>query len=223
MVAFLRERQNKMPDNACLTGCTTPSENLPAAIIRFGVTSKSLNFIPSISKIMKTKTRKPATLILAIMTMTFICLFAKAQVPPPGKYNTTNYPDDRKAIEALRAVSDSSVHLNDDYIAVGPEGKVSYGFEQWKKCFTDNNFTFKSVKLVPGTYILRVYNGDAAVKTLVLDVVIATPGGDIAITVIRTETYIKENGKWYFVSGQGTKKATAEEKEKLGTKILDKN
>ena len=56
-----------------------------------------------------------------------------AQVPPSGKYNTTNYPEDRKAIEALGTAEDSLVHLNDDYIAVGPEGKVSYGYDEWKK------------------------------------------------------------------------------------------
>ncbi|WP_295791722.1 nuclear transport factor 2 family protein [Mucilaginibacter sp.] len=154
--------------------------------------------------------------------MVLAAAYAKAQ-PPAGKYNTTNYPEDRKAIEALNTQQDNSQYLNDDYIAVGPEGKVSYGFEEWKKGFNDNNFTFKSVKLVPGTYILRIYNGDAAVKSLVADVVFSTPKGDVAITVIRTETYIKENGKWYFVSGQGTKKATDEEKEKLGTKVLEKN
>ncbi len=168
---------------------------------------------------------KPTKLkmMMATAIMLLSTVYAIAQVPPAGKYNITNYPEDRKAIEALNAAQDNSQYLNDDYIAVGPEGKVSYGFEQWKKGFTDNSFTFKSVKLVPGTYILRIYNGDAAVKHLVADVVFATPKGDIAITVIRTETYIKENGKWYFVSGQGTKKATEEEKEKMGTKVSEKN
>ena len=159
-------------------------------------------------------------MMLAAVMMMLSTVYAIAQVPAPGKYNTTSYPEDRKAIEALNTSKDNSQYLNDDYIAVGPEGKVSYGFEEWKKGFTDNNFTFKSVRLVPGTYILRIYNGDAAVKSLVADVVFATPKGDVAITVIRTETYIKENGRWYFVSGQGTKKASEEEKEKLGTKVL---
>jgi hypothetical protein len=162
-------------------------------------------------------------MMMVAATVLLSAVYAIAQVPAASKYNTTNYPEDRKAIEALNTQQDNSQYLNDDYIAVGPEGKVSYGFEEWKKGFTDNNFTFKSVKLVPGTYILRVYNGDAAVKHLVVDVVFATPKGDVAITVIRTETYIKENGKWYFVMGQGTKKATDEEKEKLGTKVSEKN
>jgi hypothetical protein len=168
------------------------------------------------------KTNKLKMMMAAVMVL-LSTVYAIAQVPTAGKYNTTSYPEDRKAIEALNTLQDNSQYLNDDYIAVGPEGKVSYGFEEWKKGFTDNKFTFKSVKPVPGAYILRVYNGDAAVKNMIVDVVFATPKGDIAITVIRTETYIKENGKWYFVSGQGTKKATEEEKEKLGTKVVNKN
>jgi uncharacterized protein YchJ len=53
---------------------------------------------------------------------------------------------------------------------------------------------------------------------MILDVVFSTPGGDFSITVIRTETYIKQNGKWYFVAGQGTKLATKEELEGIGKK-----
>jgi hypothetical protein len=156
-------------------------------------------------------------LVTAIIVL-FVSTTTMAQVPPAGKYNTTNYPEDRKAIEALVMINDSAVYLNDDYIAVGPEGRVSYGFEQWKQGFAEKGATFKSITPRPGTYILRVYNGDAAVKNMILDVVFATPGGDMSITVIRTETYIKQKGKWYFVGGQGTKLATKEELEGMGKK-----
>ena len=156
-------------------------------------------------------------MVTAIIVL-FVSTTTMAQVPPSGKYNTTNYPEDRKAIEALGMINDSTVYLNDDYIAVGPEGKVSYGFEEWKKGFTDKGATFKSVTPRPGTYILRVYNGDAAVKNMILDVVFSTPGGDMSITVVRSETYIKQKGKWYFVGGQGTKLATKEELEGMGKK-----
>ncbi len=134
-----------------------------------------------------------------------------AQVAPTGKYNTSNYSKDRKEIELVSSRMDSTQFLNDDMIAVGPEGRVSYGFEQWKQGFAENGAKFKSVKPVPGTYVLRVYNGNAAVKNVVVDVVFDTPKGDMAITVVRTETYIKQNGKWYFVAGQGTKKLTEAE------------
>lgn len=127
--------------------------------------------------------------------------------PPPGKYNTTNYPDDRNAINALRNLPDSATHLNDDYIAVGPEGHISYGLEQWQQGFKATGVKFKAVRPVMGASFMRVYNGDTAVKNMIADIVFDTPKGDMNITVIRTETYIKENGKWYFVGGQGTKKS----------------
>ena len=153
---------------------------------------------------------------LIIFTLFVFCAMtanmASAQAPA-GKYNITDYPEDRKAIEAIRTRPDSLQHLNDDYIAVGPEGKISYGLAQWKKGFADNKATFKSVTPVPGMYILRIYNGDAAVSFNVLDVVFTTPKGDISIRVIRTETYIKQNGQWYFVSGQGTRSMSKEEFE----------
>lgn len=160
---------------------------------------------------MKRKQRILKMILASFIIMLFHSSAVVAQVPPAGKYNTTNYPEDRKAIEALNAVGDSTIYLNDDYIAVGPEGRVSYGFEQWKKGFTDKGATFKSVNPVPGTYILRIYNGDAAVKNMIVDVVFSMPAGDFNITVVRTETYIKQHGKWYFVGGQGTRVMSKEE------------
>ena len=157
-------------------------------------------------------------IIITVIILFFTSNLVMAQVPPEGKYNTTNYPEDRKAIDILSSKMDTSQFLNDDMIAVGPEGKVSYGFEEWKKGFTDKGATFKSVTPRPGTNILRVYNGDAAVKNMILDVVFAIPGGEMSITVIRTETYIKQHGKWYFVAGQGTKLATKEDMEKTKKK-----
>ena len=159
-------------------------------------------------------TMKLTTIIIFIIISTNV----KAQIPPAGKYNTSNYPTERKAIEIVSSKMDTSQFLNDDLIAVGPEGKVSYGFEEWKKGFTDKNATFKSILPRPGTVILRVYNGDAAVKNMVMDVVFTTPGGDFSNTVVRTETYIKQNGRWYFVAGQGTKLATKEELDNMGKK-----
>ncbi len=102
---------------------------------------------------------------------------AHAQVPPANKYDTSSYPKDRKAIEQLGRKNDSTRFHNDDYMAVGPEGRISYGFDDWKKGFVEEGATFKSVKPVPGTTILRIYNGDAAVKDIILDVVFATTKG----------------------------------------------
>lgn len=144
-------------------------------------------------------------LATAIALVSLSASAAQAQVPPTNKYDTSSYPEDRKAIEQLSRKNDSTRFHNDDYIAVGPEGRISYGFADWKKGFVEEGATFKSVKPVPGTAILRIYNGDAAVKNIVLDVVFATTKGDFPIRVARTETYIKQNGTWYFVAGQGTR------------------
>lgn len=154
-------------------------------------------------------------IIAFVIMLTFIISPALQAQPPAGKYNTTNYPEERKEIALMNRLPDSLKHLNDDYIAVGPEGLISYGLEQWKKGFSDAGVTFKSAKPVPGMSVLRVYNGDAAVNHFVVDVVLSTPTGDLPIRVIRTETFIKQEGKWYFVSGQGTMPTSKAEMEKL--------
>ena len=151
--------------------------------------------------------------VFACMLVAILLVTVKAfcQAPPAGKYNTTNYPEDRKAIGLLSRKNDSTRFLNDDYIAVGPEGRISYGFESWKKGFEEEGAKFKSVMPVPEATILRIYNGDAAVRNLVLDIVFTTTKGDFPIRVVRTETYIKQNGNWYFVAGQGTRVLSKEE------------
>lgn len=151
---------------------------------------------------------------LKILAAFISLLFAQhtyGQIPPANKYNNSSYPEDRKAIEMLGRKNDSTRFNQDDYIAVGPEGRISYGFEAWKQGFREEGATFKSAKPVPGTTTLRIYNGDAAVKTFVLDVVFATKKGDFPIQVVRTETYIKQKGIWYFVAGQGTRVLSKEE------------
>ena len=64
---------------------------------------------------------------------------------------------------------------------------------------------------------------DAAVKNMILDVVFSTPKGYLFITVIRTETYIKQNGKWYFVGGQGTRLANAAEQAEMLKNAIKKD
>jgi hypothetical protein len=148
--------------------------------------------------------------VIALVTL-LLSFDSFSQTPPPNKYDTLSYPEDRKAIAALSRINDSSKFHNDDYIAVGPEGRISYGFEEWQMGFKEEGAKFKSARPVPGSMILRIYNGDAAVKNFILDVVFATTKGDFPIKVVRTETYIKINGKWYFVAGQGTRVLSKDE------------
>ena len=64
---------------------------------------------------------------MAMVTVIFMLHLSTgitAQIPPADIYNTSNYPEDRKAIEALGILADSTACLNDDYISVGAEGMV---------------------------------------------------------------------------------------------------
>ena len=130
---------------------------------------------------------------------------------PAGRFNTANYPEERKAIEEMSSKQDSSKTLTGDYIGVGADGKIAYSFtEEFRNT---NGWKFKSVTPLPGTHFLRVYNADAAVRNVVVDVVFDTPKGDLPLRVARTETYIKQQGKWYMVSAQGTMVLSEEKKE----------
>ena len=160
-----------------------------------------------------------ATAIIAL----FVSKTTMAQVPPAGKYNTTNYPEDRKAIEALGILADSSVYLNDDYISVGAEGMVYYGRIQEENSFKKYDLKFKSVTPVQGTAILRIFDGKTAVSNAILNVIFSSPKGDIHVKVIRSATYVKQMGKWYIVFGQGTMVQTEAELEESMKKSRLKN
>ena len=131
--------------------------------------------------------------------------------PPSGKYNTTNYPDDRKAIKAMRLLDGLGKHCPDDYVTVNPDGKIDYGFEEWKQGFVNAGASFKSVTPVPGMEILRIYEGKTAILNDLLDVVLAAPKGDVKIRVQRVEVFVKQHGGWCFVAGQGTRTLFKEE------------
>jgi hypothetical protein len=54
---------------------------------------------------------------------------------------------------------------------------------------------------------------DAAASNFMLDVFLTSTKGHLPIRVVRTDTYIKTNGSWYFVAGQETKASSNEEYE----------
>jgi hypothetical protein len=162
-------------------------------------------------------------ILATAISMLFVSTTTMAQVPPAGKYNTTNYPEDRKAIEALGILADSSVYLNDDYISVGAEGMVYYGRIQEENSFKKYDLKFKSVTPVQGTAILRIFDGKTAVSNAILNVVFSSPKGDLHVKVIRSATYVKQMGKWYIVFGQGTMVQTEAELEESIKKSLLKN
>lgn len=162
------------------------------------------------------------TIMLAAIMMISVTAIA-AQAVTAGKYNITNYPEDRKAIALLNTVGDSSKHFNDDYISVGAEGRVYYGRQAEETSFNKFGLSFKSVTPVPGTEILRVYNGSGAVHCITFDVVFSSPKGDMYVKVIRSTTYAKITGKWYVVFGQGTVVQTEAELEESMQRALKKH
>ncbi len=166
------------------------------------------------------KTTQRAMIFIFIAFMT---LNAVAQVPPVGKYDTTNYPNDRKIINSIKNSFDQSLSLKDDYVGIGADGKMSFGIPEELQTFVKDSISFKSITPVPGTELLRIFNGTTAIKTKTVDVVFDSPKGDVHFKVIRAETYIKQNGKWYFVLGQGTNFMTQEEFDEYKKAHIIKN
>ena len=116
------------------------------------------------------------------------------------EYMHKNLPDKKKSHE-----KDSETNCKDDIVAVGPEGLRSIGHAKWKKNFDDDKVTFKKVIIVPGTEIVRLYNGgNTAVRNVLMDVTLDTPIGEVNLDVMRLETYIKNGDTWCMVAGQGT-------------------
>jgi hypothetical protein len=140
-----------------------------------------------------------------------VCLPLFAQAPPAGKYDTTSYPEDRAFIQSISNIFDPSLSLNDNSISIGADGSIAYGLDAEFEKFARNGMTFKSVVSVPGTELVRIFDGHTAIKTKIADVVFSTPEGDLHFKVIRAETYIKKDGRWYYVLGQGTNFMTQEE------------
>lgn len=150
---------------------------------------------------------------LTIVIIIIVAVFTKlsAQMPPVGKYNTSNYQKDRQLIMAIRNNFDTSLSLKDNYVGVGAGGRILYGVAEHVKAFQQLGWGFKSFSPVTGTSLLRIFNGTTAIKTEIVDVIFSSPKGDLSYKVIRTDTYIKQNGKWFYVMGQGTNYQTDEE------------
>lgn len=153
--------------------------------------------------------------LIVVVIFSPIAYAAIGQQVPFGKYDTINYPKDRAIITGIKNSFDKSLSLNDNYVGIGADGKMSFGIHAELQTFVKDSISFKSITPVPGTELLRIFNGVTAIKTKVVDVVFDSPMGDVHFKVIRAETFIKQNGKWYFVLGQGTNYMTQEEFERF--------
>ena len=154
---------------------------------------------------------KTSQTTIILIFIVFMTLKTVGQAVPLGKYDTANYPKDRKIINSIKNSFDKSLSLNDDYIGIGADGKMSFGIPAELQTFVKDSISFKSITPVPGTELLRIFNGTTAIKTKTVDVVFDSPKGNVHFKVIRAETFIKQKGKWYFVLGQGTNFMTKEE------------
>ena len=154
---------------------------------------------------------KTSRLTMIFLIIAFMTSKAVGQTVPVGKYDTTNYPKDRKIINSIKNSFDKSLSLNDNYVGIGADGKMSFGIPAELQTFVKDSISFKSITPVPGTELLRIFNGTTAIKTKVVDVIFDSPKGDVHFKVVRAETFIKQKGKWYFVLGQGTNFMTQEE------------
>jgi hypothetical protein len=130
-----------------------------------------------------------------------------------AKLDLTSYPEIRKEVtEYMHATApDKTVTAemfegcSEDVVAVGPDGRRSIGGIKWKKNFEKEAVTFKKVVIVPGTEIIRLYNeGKTAVRSVLINVTLGTPIGEVNLDVMRSETYIKKGNQWCMVAGQGT-------------------
>lgn len=142
--------------------------------------------------------------VIVVVNFSLNALCAMSQNVPYGKYDTTNYPKDWAIINSIKNSFDKSLSLNDNYVGIGADGKMSYGIPAELQTFVKDSISFKSITPVPGTELLRIFNGVTAIKTKSVDVVFNSPRGDVHFKVIRAEAFIKQKGKWYFVLGQGT-------------------
>ncbi len=89
----------------------------------------------------------PSTLIFLFIA--FQIVIALEQAPPPVKYDTTNYPEDRAFMNSISNIFDPSLSLNDNSISIGADGSIAYGLEEEMKKFERNGMTFKSVVSFP--------------------------------------------------------------------------
>jgi len=122
-----------------------------------------------------------------------------------AQIDTVSYPEQRKQVlELLHRAGPGTEKSCGDLIAVGPKGDLSLSRKEWSAVQSKEQVVFKSVQIVPGTEIVRVYDGTAAVVNFLADVALKVDGKDLRLKVRRLEVYHKTPTGWCMVAGQGT-------------------
>ncbi len=117
--------------------------------------------------------------------------------------------------EILAYLADiSKIAYTRGYVAITPDGRL-WDNQNYKppKVFDNSvkydgtpktEFLFRSMKLLPETSKMYVYNGNTLIVNGVVDVRLEIKGQPMKMKVGRLETHIKTNGKWQMASGSGT-------------------
>ncbi len=124
-----------------------------------------------------------------------------------AQLDTVSYAQERQAIRTILhgpGGANTSPSACNDVVLVGAKGDISFSAQQWRGVQTREKLVFRSVKPVPGTEIIRIYNGTAAVVNWLADVQLTVDGRDLALKVRRLEVFMKKETGWCRVAGQGT-------------------
>jgi hypothetical protein len=135
------------------------------------------------------------------------CLLAVGTLNAFAQIDTLKFPKERKEINALLHDPTFKIQTQNDcndFVSVGPKGDINYSLTQWRNSQGKEKLIFKSVKVVPGSEIVRIYDRTTAVVNWLADVQLNVQGHDIALKVRRLEVFIKKDGSWCMVAGQGT-------------------
>ncbi|PJJ83641.1 nuclear transport factor 2 family protein [Mucilaginibacter auburnensis] len=138
---------------------------------------------------------KSHLLITVLCSVSF--LTAKAQI------DTVSFPKERTEIKAI-VHSPGNSALGKDIIMVGAKGDISFTQEELKGARAQEKLVFKSVTPVAGSEFIRIYNANTAIVNWLAAVELQVDGHDVSLKVRRIEVYIKKDGKWNRVAGQGT-------------------
>jgi len=139
----------------------------------------------------------------ALFVTSLLLFFASAA---SAQIDTVSYPTERQQIRALLHGPGGAerVSCSTDIVAIGAKGDISYSVPQWQAVQTKEQVVFKSVRPVPGSEIIRLYQGTMAVVNWLADVQLTVAGRNVALKVRRLEVFIKKDTGWCRVAGQGT-------------------
>ncbi|RYY58786.1 MAG: nuclear transport factor 2 family protein [Chitinophagaceae bacterium] len=122
-----------------------------------------------------------------------------------AQLDTTSFPEQRgELLQVIHETGPGKEKSCGDWVAVGPKGDLSFSRQQWIEAQKKQKVVFKSMRLVPGSEIVRVYDKTCGVVNFLLEVSLVVAGKDLTIKVRRLEVYHHTAAGWCMVAGQGT-------------------